>query len=98
VLSNVNICIILYYFLFRIFLIFGYRNLGFNENSLIESILPFEGDYILEGRFGNTLRFGSTNKINTGENFWSDSGKNGDPITILTNGHKFGSGKRIQGN
>ena len=67
--------------------------LGFDENPKIESILPFEGDYILEGRFGNTLRFGSTNKINTGENFWSDSGKNGDPITILTNGHKFGSGK-----
>ena len=67
--------------------------LGFEENPKIESILPFEGDYILEGRFGNTLRFGSTNKINTGENFWSDSGKNGDPITILTNGHKFGSGK-----
>ena len=67
--------------------------LGFDENSKIESLLPFEGDYILEGRFGNTLRFGSTNKINTGENFWSDSGRNGDPITILTNGHKFGSGK-----
>ena len=67
--------------------------LGFDENPNIEGILPFEGDYILEGRFGNTLRFGSTNKINTGENFWSNSGKNGDPITILTNGHKFGSGK-----
>ena len=66
--------------------------LGFEENQSIESILPFEGDYILEGRFGNTLRFGSTNKINTGENFWSDSGKNGDPITILANGHGFGSG------
>jgi hypothetical protein len=67
--------------------------LGFDENPKVESILPFEGDYILEGRFGNTLRFGSTNKINTGENFWSDSGRNGDPITILANGHKFGSGK-----
>jgi hypothetical protein len=67
--------------------------LGFDENPKIEGILPFEGDYVLEGRFGNTLRFGSTNKINTGENFWSDSGANGDPITILTNGHKFGSGK-----
>ena len=67
--------------------------LGFEENQNVESILPFEGDYILEGRFGNTLRFGSTNKINTGENFWSDSGANGDPITILTNGLSFGSGK-----
>jgi hypothetical protein len=67
--------------------------LGFDENPNIQSLLPFEGDYILEGRFGNTLRFGSTNKINTGENFWSNSGRNGDPITILTNGHKFGSEK-----
>jgi hypothetical protein len=67
--------------------------LGFEENPNIQSLLPFEGDYILEGRFGNTLRFGSTNKINTGENFWSNSGRNGDPITILTNGHKFGSEK-----
>lgn len=66
---------------------------GFDENPNIQSLLPFEGDYILEGRFGNTLRFGSTNKINTGENFWSDSGKNGNPITILTNGHKFGGEK-----
>ncbi len=66
---------------------------GFDENPSIQSTLPFEGDYILEGRFGNTLRFGSTNKINTGENFWSNSGKNGDPITILTNGHKFNGEK-----
>jgi hypothetical protein len=67
--------------------------LGFDENANIQSLLPFEGDYILEGRFGNTLRFGSTNKINTKENFWSASGKNGNPITILTNGHKFGGEK-----
>lgn len=67
--------------------------LGFDENPNIQSVLPFEGDYILEGRFGNTLRFGSTNKINTGENFWSNSGRNGDPITILTNGHKFNGEK-----
>jgi hypothetical protein len=59
----------------------------FVENGDIRTLRPFEGDYILEGRFGNSLRFGSTSKINTNENFWSKTGNDGDPITIITNGH-----------
>jgi hypothetical protein len=68
-------------------------NLGntFTENSNIKSLLPFEGDSIFEGRIGNSLRFTSTTKYNNRENFWSLTGNNGDPITLLTNGHNFNS-------
>ena len=34
----------------------------FTEKELIKPLLPYEGDYILEGRFGNSIRFGSTTK------------------------------------
>ena len=33
----------------------------FEEAADINPMLPFEGDVIVEGRFGNSLRFGSTN-------------------------------------
>lgn len=63
-------------------------NLGktFNENNVINihPLLPYEGDIIYEGRFGNSIRLGSTVK-NTNNN-WSSTGKNGDPIFILRNG------------
>ena len=38
-------------------------NLGqyFKEQLNIKPLLPYEGDMILEGRFGNSIRFGSTN-------------------------------------
>jgi|694.fasta_scaffold24086_15 hypothetical protein len=61
----------------------------FTENSNINPLLPFEGDTIFEGRNGNSLRFSSTTKYNTNENFWSITGGNGDPITLITNGHDF---------
>ena len=60
----------------------------FQEQINIKPLLPYEGDMILEGRFGNSIRFGSTNispKISN-PNGWSDSGKTGDPITIIRNG------------
>jgi hypothetical protein len=55
----------------------------FNEKLDTKPLLPFEGDYILEGRFGNSIRFGATAP---GPNNWSTVGKTGDPITILRNG------------
>ena len=50
--------------------------------------MPYEGDMILEGRFGNSIRFGSTNNSQeiSNPNAWSDSGNTGDPITIIRNG------------
>jgi hypothetical protein len=66
----------------------------FIERSNIKPLLPLPGDMIQSGRWGNSIRFGSTanpNKNNppndlTVYNNWSDSGKNGDPITLIRNG------------
>ena len=61
------------------------------EKTNIHPLLPFMGDSLLEGRYGQSLRFGSTARSNflfptEIPNNWSNSGKNGDPITILRNG------------
>jgi hypothetical protein len=56
----------------------------FVERGNIHPLLPFEGDRILEGRWGNSIRFGST--VTDSVNTWSSTGTNGDPITILRNG------------
>jgi hypothetical protein len=59
----------------------------FIERSNIHPLLPFSGDVIYEGRWGNSLRLGNTSKL-TGQysNTWSSAGNNGDPIIILRNG------------
>ena len=61
-------------------------NLGktFIERSNIHPLLPFEGDIIIEGRWGNSVRIGSTVKDTV--NNWSITGSNGDPILIIRNG------------
>ena len=61
--------------------------LYFNEDNIPNPTFPYEGDYIIDGRFGNSLRFGNTvpNEIVTVQNNWSTTGSIGDPITILTN-------------
>jgi hypothetical protein len=61
-------------------------NLGktFKEKADIHPLLPFEGDVIHEGRWGNSVRLGST--VKTTPNNWSSNGNNGDPITIIRNG------------
>jgi len=61
----------------------------FKERSNVHPLLPFEGDVIQEGRWGNSIRFGSTvagSPSPTITNNWSESGINGDPITIIRNG------------
>ena len=60
---------------------------NFVEKSNIHPILPFMGDNIFEGRFGNSIRLGNTSKTKSlYNNNWSNTGENGDPITILRNG------------
>lgn len=68
---------------------------SFIEKTNIHPLLPFAGDNIYEGRWGNSIRFGSTvpttsisGSSNTPDyqNNWSNIGKNGDPITIIRNG------------
>jgi len=65
-------------------------NLGqtFNENNVIDihPLLPYEGDIIYEGRFGNSIRLGSTVSNANIPNNWSSVGDNGSPIFILRNG------------
>ena len=56
----------------------------FIERSNIHPLLPFEGDVIHEGRWGNSIRLGST--VSGTPNTWSSTGINGDPITIIRNG------------
>ena len=60
--------------------------------SNINPLLPFEGDIMHEGRYGSSLRFGSTAKSKSiYANNWSSAGNNGDPITILRNGQSLTS-------
>ena len=62
-----------------------------SESLDIKPLNPYEGDFILEGRFGNSIRFGSTNnsKNITTKNPWSSGDvKTGDPITIIRNGQE----------
>jgi hypothetical protein len=56
----------------------------FVERPNIHPLLPFEGDFIQEGRWGNSIRLGST--VGSTPNNWSAVGTNGDPITIIRNG------------
>jgi hypothetical protein len=58
----------------------------FTESPGVRSLTPFEGDSIIEGRYGQSVRFGSTVTDFKGFNPWSDTGENGSPITIIRNG------------
>jgi hypothetical protein len=61
----------------------------FEEKLSTYPLLPYEGDIIYEGRWGNSIRLGSTVKNANIFNEWSSVGNNGDPITILRNGQGF---------
>jgi hypothetical protein len=66
----------------------------FIERGNIHPLLPFEGDVIEEGRWGNSIRFGSTIKTKSPEiiglNNWSQGpSTSGDPITIIRNGQSI---------
>jgi len=68
----------------------------FQDQGKVKNLYPQEGDVIVEGRFGNSLRFSSTGRIPgdfneykvSPQNPWSKEGNGGDPITILRNGQK----------
>lgn len=64
----------------------------FTEKLDIKTLLPYEGDFIYEGRWGQSLRYGSTVNDAVIPNPWSSAGENGSPITILKNGqHEDGA-------
>lgn len=59
----------------------------FVEKSNIYPLMPFMGDNIIEGRYGQSIRLGHTAKSDSSKkNNWSENGENGDPIMILRNG------------
>jgi hypothetical protein len=58
----------------------------FEEKLDVRNLLPYEGDYIYQGRWGNTIRFGSTVSSASIPNTWSSTGEDGEPIMILKNG------------
>ena len=58
----------------------------FQEKLSIRNLQPYSGDLIYQGRWGQSLRFSSTLNQAKIPNPWSESGEDGDPITILKNG------------
>jgi hypothetical protein len=61
----------------------------FKDNPNVRNLLNFEGDHIIQGRKGNSIRFGSTVKFASDSNEWSSLGTDGDPIIIISNGHNY---------
>ena len=71
----------------------------FRENKYIRNLLAYPGDYIMQGRWGNSIRFGSTSTpqvLGQTPNFWSLDNREdregsttdltGNPIIIIRNG------------
>ena len=67
-----------------------YKGKTFIEKPSIKPLLPYEGDIMVEGRFGNSIRFGSTVSSSYQTNDWSieTSQSIGNPITIIRNGQR----------
>lgn len=69
----------------------------------ISPLQAYEGDYLLEGRNGNSIRFGSTISTSYPTNYYTKSpnwftpgnSAGGDPIIILSNGRKNLSNKEF---
>jgi hypothetical protein len=64
----------------------------FKEKINIKNIQPYEGDVVYEGRWGQSLRLGSTVNNSPIPNPWSRTGNNGDPLLILRTG-QYADGK-----
>lgn len=65
---------------------------NFEENEQVKNIQPYEGDILFQGRFGQSIRLGSTVTGNVSQyaekSWWSNNTTKGSPITIISNGHK----------
>ena len=58
---------------------------GFYEKSDVKTLEMFVGDVAFEGRYGASVRFGSSLVANKDKNYWYN-GPEGNPITIIRNG------------
>ncbi len=61
----------------------------FIENKDIKNLLSYEGDHIIKGRSGNSIRLGRTVRVPSDANEWSIVGLETQPITIISNGHAY---------
>jgi len=58
------------------------------QRMQVRKLQPYEGDVMFEGRYGQSIRFGSTNKTGASPNSWSSGPGTNDCIFILSNGHR----------
>ena len=65
------------------------------DEKRVSPLQPYEGDLLIEGRFSNSIRLGSTISTNyTISPTWTGN-QNGDPIIIISNGHQDKSNKEF---
>lgn len=57
----------------------------FKEDTGIRPLYPYNGDTIIQGRLGQSIRFTGTKSI---KNTLTDDSNNGKPLTIISNGHE----------
>lgn len=64
------------------------------DRKSISPLQPYEGDLIIEGRWGNSIRFSSTIDLNGAQDHysvpvpWKGANAQGAPIIVLSNGRK----------
>ena len=71
------------------------NGVNFSEKSLLRDLQPYVGDIIYKGRWGQSIRFGSTVKGGNNPNSWSSEGEEGSPITIIRNGQNLENNNQI---
>ena len=72
-------------------------DLDYPYDTKTSYLQPYKGDILLEGRFGNSIRFSSTIDFKdtyTQPGNWSGI-NNGDPILILSNGREYKENKQF---
>ena len=65
---------------------------NFTERDDVKKVQMYEGDILLEGRFGQHIRLGSSDKIlEENPNWWSEGSDEtlGRPVTIISNGQSI---------
>jgi hypothetical protein len=69
--------------------------------KIVSPLQPYEGDLLVEGRWGNSMRFSSTidlkgdQSVYTIPSPWKGVGQQGQPIIVLSNGRKSKANKQF---
>ena len=51
------------------------------------NMIAFEGDKLIQGRWGHGIRFTHTSNGSSQSSFWNKDGNDGDPLIVISNGH-----------